>query len=226
MTDQPLLAKDAPATGGTSFDTAGEEPANISDAQLMSQVALGDEAALGELYDRYAGRLYGLCLKILRRPADAQAVLSDVFYEIWRRADRFNPERGRVRTYFTTLARSRSIDRLRADSTRATHEAEYGSEAGRLATGPSPEKNPHSIAVENETMRFIQDVLCGFSEDQRACLEAAYFEGLTQQQISDQLQLPLGTVKTHIRTGLEKLRSTVAAHEAGTLREERVESRE
>lgn len=214
MSDEPLLAKDAPAAGGARAPQA--DGAELDDAELMARVTAGDEAALRELYDRYAGRLYGLCLKILRRPADAQAVLSDVFYEIWRRADRFNPERGRVRTYFATLARSRAIDRLRAESTRATHEAEYGTEAGRLATGPTPEKNPHSIAVENETMRFIQDLIDGFGEDQRACLEAAYFEGLTQQQISDQLQLPLGTVKTHIRTGLEKLRSAVAAQEAGT----------
>ncbi|MEQ8211870.1 MAG: sigma-70 family RNA polymerase sigma factor [Lacipirellulaceae bacterium] len=216
---EPLLAKDSPATGGSGSTGPQAEPARVSDAELMSQVAQGEEAALGELYDRYSGHLYGLCLKILRRPAEAQAVLSDVFYEIWRRADRFNPERGRVRTYFTTLARSRSIDRIRSESTRSTHEAEYSAEAGRLASGPSPVKGPQQTAVENETMSFVHEVLHSLGEDQRACLEAAYFEGLTQQQIADHLQLPLGTVKTHIRTGLEKLRSAVAAHEAGTLRE-------
>lgn len=219
MSIKPAPAKDAPDSGGSTSRNIESERQQSSDADLMSQVAQGDQVALAELYDRYSGRLYGLCLKILRRPAEAQAVLSDVFYEIWRRADRYNPERGRVRTYFVTLARSRAIDRLRAETTRTTHETEYSTEAERLATGPSPEKGPHQVAVENETMSFVLEVIRGLGEDQRACLEAAYFKGLTQQQISDHLQLPLGTVKTHIRAGLEKLRSAVAAHEAGTLRE-------
>ncbi|QDT01331.1 sigma-70 family RNA polymerase sigma factor [Adhaeretor mobilis] len=192
------------------------------DGALMQQVAQGCEAALAELYDRHSGRLYGICLKILRRPADAQAALSDIFYEIWRRADRFNPERGQVRTYFTTLARSRAIDRLRSDSTRTNHEREYSRESSEEKGQRSQTHDPVQAAIIDETMQFVRETLRGLPEDQQTCLETAYFEGLTQQEISARLGLPLGTVKTHIRGGLEKLRQAVSAFEAGTHLEPKV----
>ena len=96
-----------------------------TDEALLAAVARRDEEAFGQLYDRYSPTLFAVCLRILRRPHDAQAVLSDVFWEVWHHAERFNPNRGSARTYLVMLARSRAIDRLRAESGRQSCEAEF-----------------------------------------------------------------------------------------------------
>src|SRR5262245_14056098 len=90
----------------------------LSDTELFAAVAGGDEQAFVDLYDRFAPQLYAVCLRIVRRHADAETVLSDVFWQIWTQADRYNPNRGSPRTFLMTLARSRAIDRWRAINAR------------------------------------------------------------------------------------------------------------
>lgn len=189
-----------------------------TDSELMEAIVRRDEGALEELYQRYSGLIYALCLKLLRRPADAQGVTSDVFWELWSRADRFNPNRGEPRTYLVMLARSRAIDFARGMASRAQHEAA----AQELRTADVEPRQQASEPAQQMELREqrgrVRLALSRLPASQRQALELAFFEGLTQQQIAARLGAPLGTVKTNIRQGMIRLRNALAA-EAGEERE-------
>lgn len=195
-------------------------PTDQEDAGWMAAAA-GDgaeaAAALEKLFERHAPQIYGICLKILCRPAEAQAVISDVFYELWRRADRFNPDRGSVRSYLVTLARSRAIDRLRAEANRTAHEAHLktvgsrSQEAGRSVESRTEVHGPLESAIVTEEGILVRQALAELDGDQRESIELAYFEGLTHREIAEKLDIPLGTAKTHIRLGLKKIRKLVVS---------------
>lgn len=175
----------------------------------MSRLAQRDEASLEELYERHAPRLYSLCLRVLHQPGEAQSVLSDVFHEVWQRAERFNPERGSVRTYLVTLTRCRAIDRLRSETARTANEKRFSAEAPFHQVPESRNPDPSKNLVQDEILDLVRQALEGMPARQRESLELAYFDGLTHQEISERLKLPLGSVKTHIRLGLQKLRRLV-----------------
>lgn len=184
-------------------------PQAVEESEWMTAISRGDAGAFERLYHRHSPQLYGICLKVLRQPADAQAVLSDVFMDVWKRADRFNPQRGSVRSYLVTLARSRAIDRLRSEGTRHTHERNH--QALAASGQPTPATNPEATAIFGEHQQLVRQAMGSLSGPQRATLEMAYFRGLTHREIADELNIPLGTAKTHIRTALKKLRSTLAS---------------
>ena len=185
--------------------------AELPDAALMAAVAARDEAAFGELYDRYAPTLYAIGLRILRKTHDAEALLSDVFMEIWRDAGRYNPKRGAVRTYITVLTRCRAIDRLRSSMGRSTHEATFREEQRAHPTESHRDDDPANIAISHEEGQIVRTGLAALSDAQREALELAFFEGLTHREIAARLDSPLGTVKTHIRQGMIKLGYVVRA---------------
>ena len=176
-----------------------------TDESLMAAIARRDEDAFRRLYVRYSPTLYAVGLRILRRPHDAQAVLSDVFWEVWRQAERFNPNRGSARTYLVMLVRSRAIDRLRAESGRQSCEAEFCHDRENEIAEWQQDEDPARLAIENENSRLVAAALEDLSEAQRQALRLAYFDGLTQREIAEKLGAPLGSVKTHIRTGLARL---------------------
>lgn len=188
---------------------------DLEDAQWMAEVTArgGDSStAFEQLYSRHSPQLYGICLKILRRPAEAQAVISDVFYELWHKADRFNPKRGTVRSYLVTLARSRAIDHLRAAANRTAHEANLkvtGSNSQEVTR--QVDRGPLGTAIETEEGILVREALAELEGTQRESLELAYFSGLSHREVAEQLDIPLGTAKTHIRLGLKKLRSTIVS---------------
>jgi RNA polymerase sigma-70 factor, ECF subfamily len=159
---------------------------------LLDRLAAGDHAALGEVYDRYAGLVNGLALRILRNTAEAEEVIQEVFVQIWRQAERFDPARGSAEAWICTIARSRALDRLR----RRTSRREDSDEA---ITGASD--MPRTVEA-----LAVRKALDGLSADQRTALELAYYEGLTQSEIAERLGEPLGTVKTRIRTAMIRLR--------------------
>jgi RNA polymerase sigma-70 factor (ECF subfamily) len=188
-----------------TVDDAAEDAV---DAELLAQIAARDEKAFEAFYDRHSPRMYGLCLRILGRPTDAQAVLSDVFYEIWQSAGRFNPIRGSARTYVTTLTRSRAIDRLRADSARSANEKQFRADQGLARNAPA-NSDPAATMINRESFEQVQRALSDLTDAQRETLELAYFGGLTHREIAAHLHLPLGTVKTNIRTALARLRDEI-----------------
>jgi RNA polymerase sigma-70 factor (ECF subfamily) len=162
---------------------------------VLDRLVAGDHAALGEVYDRYAGLVNGLALRILRNTAEAEEVIQEVFVQIWRQAERFDPARGSVEAWICTIARSRALDRLR----RRTSRREDSDEAIPGATDTP--KTVEALAVRK--------ALESLSPDQRTALELAYYEGLTQSEIAERLGEPLGTVKTRIRTAMIRLRDVL-----------------
>ncbi len=181
------------------------EPAqSIEDVELLKAVALKDESALAQVYDRYRVILFGLLVRILNNRQEAEDVLQEVFLQVWRRAADFDENRGRPFTWLVTLARSRAIDRLRSLAARervalagAKEESEAVSDAA-------------SDAYRSEQRGLVTAALAQLPEEQQQALMLAYFEGLTQSEIAARLGTPLGTVKTRMRTGMMKLREALS----------------
>lgn len=164
---------------------------------VLRRLTAGDHAALGEMYDRYAGLVNGLALRILRNTAEAEEVVQEVFVQIWRQAVRFDPGRGSVEAWISTIARTRALDRMRRRVSRREEPGEVP--PGTAADTP---KTVEALAVRK--------ALDSLSEDQRKALELAYYEGLTQSEIAERLGEPLGTIKTRIRTAMIRLRDVLA----------------
>lgn len=180
------------------------QPAEITDSDLLRAIQRGDESALGALYDRYGAILFGLVIRIVNNRPEAEDVLQQVFLQVWNRARDFDEERGKVFTWLVTLARSRAIDRMRSLAVRA--------KAVDIAGQSSPQTVPATgdeAVLRGEQREFIRGLLQELPEDQRNVLLLAYFEGLTQTEIAERLDQPLGTIKTRMRTALIRLRDAL-----------------
>jgi RNA polymerase sigma-70 factor (ECF subfamily) len=178
------------------------EPAQISDVELLHAIKDGDEQALASLYDRYRLILFGLILRILHSQSEAEDVLQEVFLQVWQRASNFEEARGRPFTWLVTLARSRAIDRLRSLGSRDR----TANEAGREAEVTGETRDAVDDAIRSEQGETVRHALAALPDEQRKTLVLAYFEGLTQTEIAERLNTPLGTVKTRMRSGMIKLR--------------------
>lgn len=176
------------------------EQAQTTDIEVLRAIAGGDEHALSALYDRYRLILFGLILRILHSQQEAEDVLQEVFLQVWRRASSFDETRGRPFTWLVTLARSRAIDRLRSLGSRER----TAQEAARAV--PDSISDAADDAVKSEQGEIVREALRELPEEQRRTLLLAYFEGLTQSEIAERLNTPLGTVKTRMRSGMMKLR--------------------
>jgi RNA polymerase sigma-70 factor (ECF subfamily) len=171
-----------------------------SDADLIAGVARGDRQAFAALYDRNGAILFGIVLRILRSRSEAEEVLQEVFLQIWQGARGFDESRGQPLPWLTLLARSRALDRLRARTVRDRT-------AAAVAAEPDPQVGDAADEVAlSEIGLTVRRALAEISADQRTALTLAYFEGLTQSEIAVRLDRPLGTVKTHTRLGLARLR--------------------
>lgn len=188
---------------------ANQPAAGITpDRVLVERVAAGDERALGGLYDRHGGTAYALAYAIVGERADAEEVVADTFGQMWRTAAQFDPGRGSVGAWLATITRTRALDLVRARGrrVRALERAAGMSEEGFAApiarAGDSPDRGPES----DEARRLVRRSLAELPAPQRQVIELAYFRGLSHSEIATELQEPLGTVKTRMRAGLEKLR--------------------
>jgi RNA polymerase sigma-70 factor, ECF subfamily len=177
-------------------------PGIPDDYELMQRIANQDADALAAVYDRYGALVYTLGLRMLHDRGEAEELVSDVFLEIWRRADRYNPTRGAPMTYLMTLTRSRAIDRQRAMTSR--NRGKSATETSPDAQSPSPEPIASAIFVENS--RRVREALSQLEPVYREAVEMAFFDCLSHTQIAEKLDKPLGTVKTYIRQGLIRLR--------------------
>jgi RNA polymerase sigma-70 factor (ECF subfamily) len=169
-----------------------------ADIALLGRVIARDGRAIGELYDRHSRLLYGLILRILRNRSEAEEVLQEVFVQVWTRADTYNVELGAPVAWLVRIARNRAIDQIRSNSVRART-----AEATPL---PPPVETPEARAVMSEQQRAIARALDTLPVEQRELIEHAYFQGLTQSELAERFHLPLGTVKTRVRTGMMTLR--------------------
>ena len=173
--------------------------AHLSDEALLSLVASSDDAALGELYDRFGGVAYGLALRILRDEALAQDAVQEAFLAVWRTAERFLAERAAARTWVLTLVHRRAVDLVRREDRRRGEPLES-----------APEPAARETVDEEATVRFqrrvVQEALRQLTPEQREALELGYYGGLTQSELAEHLGQPLGTVKSRMFSGLGRLR--------------------
>jgi len=173
------------------------------DIALIDRIVARDPGAVGELYDRHNRLLYGLIQRILRDRSEADEVLQDVFVLVWTRAETYNAALGAPVAWLVRLARNRAIDRLRANSVRLRA-------VESRVLPPASGDNPESRARQSEQQRTVARALDELPSDQRELIEEAYFLGLTQSELSARHQVPLGTVKTRMRAGLQALRQKLS----------------
>ncbi len=197
----------SPAGRGASVNTSN------ADRHILDRMATGDQTALADLYDRHATAVYSLALRIVGLPADAEDVTQEVFAQAWRTADRYDRARGEVAAWLLMMARTRAIDCLR----RRRGSSGGGIDDDRVAAIPDPGPSVEYIVATGEQVARVRAALGELPPEQRATLELAYYEGLTQSEIAERTSTPLGTVKTRVRTALDALRRamTPAANVAG-----------
>jgi len=171
-------------------------------AELIRGMAAGDRAAFAAFYDRYAPLAYSVILRVVRDRADGADVLQDVFWEAWRTADAYDAARGSPEAWIVMRARTRAIDRVRARRRREETFVAPVDEAVARDTGAD-------VARQVEDRGLVGSALERLPLPQREAIELAYFEGLSQTEIAERLKQPLGTVKTRIRAGLERLREVM-----------------
>lgn len=175
-----------------------------ADVYLVQRLAAGDRDAVAELYDRHAARVMGLAVRILRNSGDAEDVVQEVFSQAWRTAPNYQPARGTVAGWLLMMARTRAIDRVRSRQTR--RDAGDAQDLDRLAADAAPV--PDQLIASEEASR-VREAMLALPDEQRTAIELAYFEGLTQTEIAERTETPLGTVKTRIRAALTSLRRSV-----------------
>jgi RNA polymerase sigma-70 factor, ECF subfamily len=180
-----------------------------TDLALLQRVAARDERAVAELYDRHSRLVFSILRRMLRSPADAEDVLQETFVRVWSRADTYDPALGAPATWLTRIARNRAVDRLRAQRTRAAVDAPVPDRADAVEIQtPAAHVSPRP-AVESQDVAVtaaLRSAVARLPETQRVLIEAAYFEGYTHHELASRFDLPLGTVKTRIRSGLTALR--------------------
>ena len=172
-------------------------------AELIRGMATGDRDAFARFYDRYAPLVYPVILRIVRDAADAADVVQEVFWESWQSAAAYDPARGSPEAWLFTRARTRAIDRVRAVRRRGATFVAPVDEA--MAAAPQAP----DAAAQAEDRSVVLRALERLPEPQREVIELAYYRGLTQTEIAARIQQPLGTVKTRLRLGLERLREVV-----------------
>jgi RNA polymerase sigma-70 factor, ECF subfamily len=179
----------------------------IQDPDLIRKVAQKDKNAFGSLYDRYSQLALNLAWRILSERQEAEDVVQEAFLQIWREAVSYNPKRGTVSTWITTITRSRAIDKLRSRKARRIYDP--ANEDFQEMTERLPDKGILRDGLDNRLL--VRKAFGSLSVEQRVAIEMAYYEGMSQTEIADALREPLGTIKTRIRSGLSRLKEMLGS---------------
>jgi RNA polymerase sigma-70 factor (ECF subfamily) len=177
------------------------------DLRCIERLRLGDESALGELYDRYTPLLYPVALRILGNATDAEDALQHAWLQAWRGASSYDSSRGTVAGWLLTMARTRALDLHRSRGARLR------AEEAPFAPAPVAPPDPTLDAEHSGLRAQLARALDALEPAQRQVLEIAYFDGLSQSEIATRLGAPLGTVKSWTRQGLQKLRAQMPKEE-------------
>ncbi|HLF41866.1 MAG TPA: sigma-70 family RNA polymerase sigma factor [Acidimicrobiia bacterium] len=175
-----------------------------SDATLVVAIGRWRQEALAEAYRRHAGAVFALARRLLVDRALAEEVVQEVFLRLWNTPDKFDPERGTLRSYLLAQSHGRAVDLLRSETSRRAREQRDA--AATAEGGYDLEHEVLDLAVAEE----VRSALATLSPGERAAIELAYFGGHTYREVASLLDEPEGTVKSRIRTGLRRLRGTLA----------------
>jgi RNA polymerase sigma-70 factor (ECF subfamily) len=177
-----------------------------TDLDLLTSIQeRADASALGALYDRYGRKVYALAYGILRCKPDAEDVLQEVFERVWKKSHTYQSTLGAVKHWLLRIAHNRSINRLKARTLREGPSIDTAD----LASGGLPESVAYAIETDTnfDIGEYVQSALAYLPEEQRRLIELAFFKGLSHSEIAEAERLPLGTVKTRIRSGILRLRT-------------------
>ncbi len=180
-----------------------------TDQQIIQAIQQGKQDAFAELYDRHNTWLLAVAYRILRNRNDAEDLLHDVFIEIWKKADSYDPNRGSVTAWLAVKIRSRALDRLRTLNTVKKHIVEQSATEIDFV---APQDQISSAVNHNQARQLLAQL----NQVQRTVIELSYFKGLTCQEIANHCQMPLGTVKSTLLRGMQKLRKNFNHHEVST----------
>ena len=172
------------------------------DHALLDAIARRTQEALERLYEKYQVMVYHLAYKILNNRESAEEVVYEVFWQVWREAERYDAQRGSVGAWLATVARSRAIDALRARRGNPTAEEDIAA----FAVATDPTDDPEAVVSLEQRAFLVRNALASLSLEQRAAVELSFFSGLTHAEIAERLAEPLGTVKTRIRSAMFKIR--------------------
>jgi RNA polymerase sigma-70 factor (ECF subfamily) len=183
------------------------DPTALSDGDLWVRLRERDMESLETLYSRYGSYVHALALRMLRRAEEAEEVVQDVFWQLWKNEASYDPARGGFRTWLFAITRSRCIDRLRRSRSRPAPEPPAATPPA--AKAPDPEEE----AYLSERQRHVVAAFRALPEAQRLVLEMGFFDGLTHREIAERLGEPLGTVKSRIKMGMDKLGESLRSFE-------------
>ena len=183
------------------------DPAALSDGDLWVRLRERDMASLEALYARYASYVYALALRILGRAEEAEEVVQDVFWQLWKNETEYDPTRAAFRTWLFAITRSRCLDRLRRHRSRSDSERPRGTGLGSAPSDPEQE------AILAERQKHMVAAFQALPEPQRKVLEMGFFSGLTHREIAERLGEPLGTVKSRIKMGMDRLKDSLRSFE-------------
>jgi RNA polymerase sigma-70 factor, ECF subfamily len=183
----------------------------ISDEELLELVARRDTTAFTEIFHRHRRMLYRLALGILRERAEAEEAVQEAFVQVWNHADRYDLARASVQGWLSTITRSRSLDRLRAQKNRRTDNDDHGV-ASLKAALPSVE----DTLMSGEIAQRVRQGLVALPQAQQRVVQLLFYEGLTHAEVAARLGAPLGTIKTRLRLALEKLKKSVSESSPGS----------
>ena len=179
--------------------------ATASDATLILAVARWQEDALAEIYRRHAGAIYGLAQRVLWSAVLAEEVLQEVFVRLWAQPERFDVERGSLRSYLLAQTHGRSVDLLRSEGARRAREERDARETA--TAGYDLEREVSDLALASQ----VREALEVLPNIERRAIELAYFGGYTYREVAEMLDEPEGTIKSRIRTGLKRMHSSLVA---------------
>ena len=184
---------------------------SLSDAELLARLHSGEVSSFEVLYDRYSGFVHALALRVLGRTEEAEEVVQEVFWQLWKSKIRYDPSQGRFSTWLFVITRNRSLDRLRRKRRRPFAEPLPIDAGGPVAPG-----NPEESASSAERREHVLSALRHLPSEQRQALELSFFQGLTHREIAESLGEPLGTIKSRIRMAMDKLRLDLGGVESAS----------
>jgi RNA polymerase sigma-70 factor (ECF subfamily) len=185
----------------------GAPPAGPELAELLRACGKGDNAAFAQLYDATSSRVYGLALRVVRDPAQAEEVAQESFLEIWRTSGRFDPAKGSPLGWLLTIVHRKAVDRVRSAEAASRRDATY-----HHRNRPVDHDTTAEAATASLEGHRVRGALRSLTDVQREAIELAYFGGYTHTEVASMLQLPVGTAKTRIRDGLIRLRDTMGVN--------------